>query len=366
MGQDAALDAPKARCDRAKSIPEAPAEDPEEPVVVGELVSVTLGAAIRDFVEELQRPAELIGTFAFLLFALCKRLRLYVWYGARREDLLETYAPWASDYITVEAPFEAIGCRVEVDEITGATSLHAVEDARDINHWMAGIKTGGSHGNGELARDDETVTFQAVYFSLERFVIPTVVDGDCGLDVQCLMLGARRHRDVRTTLRWELSTFFLRHTGNRALIASMFHMGEVAEHLGLFELAAAGASLLVDDTHHHGDGDGAHHGDGVDDGVGAGSGALAVRAFSDEEVLAVRWKRRFRKESPEFVHNVLCGLPECCIKRQVEEYRTRTAPTKPVQAATFLLSRDARAVDRRRAATHFLKFCEQKHGTPCR
>ena len=46
-----------------------------------------------------------MGVFAFLLLALLKRLRVYVWYGDRREDIVAQYAPWAVRYITDESPF---------------------------------------------------------------------------------------------------------------------------------------------------------------------------------------------------------------------------------------------------------------------
>ena len=55
--------------------------DPEEPVM---LPSATLAAEINRFVDDLQEPANYTGVSAFMVFALLKRLRVFVWYGSHR------------------------------------------------------------------------------------------------------------------------------------------------------------------------------------------------------------------------------------------------------------------------------------------
>ena len=137
-------------------------------MVVGEL-SVKLAGEMRDLIAELRTPREYTGLYAFLLFALQKRLRVFVWFGTERYDLLHKFAPWASDSITAEAPFEAIACRTSADEDSGARRLHTVEDTREVNHWVACLKakTGMRHGDGEVPSDEETLTFESVYFSLD-------------------------------------------------------------------------------------------------------------------------------------------------------------------------------------------------------
>ena len=122
--------------------------------------------------------------------------------------------------MTGEAQFEEVGCIIRLGEKTGQQSLHIAERTQDINHWVACIKAPQSHGDGAPAisdsSTDETLTFAAIYLSKLRFVIVTIADGSCGLDVMCLMLGLQRERQVRQSLRWELAAFVLRHTGNRA------------------------------------------------------------------------------------------------------------------------------------------------------
>ena len=239
--------------------------------------------------------------------------------------------------------------------------LHTVEDVQEMNHWVACVKatTGIRHGDGELPSDEETLTFQSVYFSLDRIVVQTVADGDCGVDVQSLMLGAGRTRRVRQRLRTELCGFALQHVGNRALIACLFGLGELSEHIGLFELAAAGAQMLVNDTQHgDDDGDEAHRGDGVVPGVLA----KVMQTFTDEEISAARWKCQLHKASPESLTNVLNCLPPDCITQLVTEYQNRLPPNKPVKRTPVLLTRDSLMNDRINAGKHFFEFCRKEFG----
>ena len=102
---------------------------------------------------------------------------------------------------------------------------------------------------------------------------------------------------------------------------ALYIVGEMTEHLGLFELVDASALLLVDSM----DSDGV-----VAEGRGGGSCAREARPCTDEEIDAVRWKCRLHKLSPEAVTNVLQNMPEWCIKQTVEEYAKRSvvAPAK--------------------------------------
>ena len=83
---------------------------------------------------------------------------------------------------------------------------------------------GRSPGDDATAPGEATQTFIAPYYSLDRIVIPTIDDGDCALDVMCFMAGMDRRLASRASVREQLCRFLLRHAGDRALIASMFHM----------------------------------------------------------------------------------------------------------------------------------------------
>ena len=202
--------------------------DPEEPVM---LPNATLVAEINRFADDLQETGSYTGVAAFMVFALLKQLRVFVWYGSQREDIIAKYAPWGSTQIPTAAPFEAIACRLTVSD-AGVVSHHIVEDPREVNHWVACVDQGGRHGDGAEADDEETLTFQAMYLSFNRIVTWTVCDGDCGLDVLCLMGGLSRCRLQRDSLRTELSAFLVKHAGNRALSSVLLQLVEVKEQLG--------------------------------------------------------------------------------------------------------------------------------------
>ena len=72
---------------------------------------------------------------------------------------------------------------------------------------------------------------EAFYASLGVAVSATVVDGDCGLDVMCLMSGWTRCNPNRHALRYEPAAVALKHSGNRAVVAMLRHVGELNAHL---------------------------------------------------------------------------------------------------------------------------------------
>ena len=77
-------------------------------MIVGELMSPKLAGEIILLSEEIGKARAYVGVFAFLLFALRRRVRVFVWYGTRREDIVARYAAWASESIFEELAFEAI------------------------------------------------------------------------------------------------------------------------------------------------------------------------------------------------------------------------------------------------------------------
>ena len=73
----------------------------EEPVIVGELLSPLLAEQIiRVSEESIGKAKAYVGVFAFLVFALHRRVRVFVWYGTIREDIIEKYAPLAYEFIS--------------------------------------------------------------------------------------------------------------------------------------------------------------------------------------------------------------------------------------------------------------------------
>ena len=349
----------------------------DEAVADSGLGDAKVAEGMNTFLLDLQRERSYVGTSAFLIFALRYRLRVCVWYDVRNEDLLSVYAPWASDAIHERALFQAVSCKcVEHGnlEVLG-------EDPRRTNHWVAAFPIGsGSLPSGDQSlgegESEVTQTFCATYLSLDLHIVRTISDGDCGLDAMCLMLGWNRCKQNRDRLRSELAAFALKHIGNRAFIAMLHTLGELSSHLGLFELESAGAEMLADS--------GAaevvpaigaelvvaaakksHHGDGGAPLVDAAASEAKQQNFSDEHILAVTWKCRLQKSSPEFAHDLLRRLPEDCIERMREEYQNRATEKAGEDTAdkmSFLLGRGALLTTQIKAAQSFLRWCETSHG----
>ena len=343
-------------------------ETPDDVLVVGELYNPILRGQLQLFICDIESESAYTGISMFLLMALMKRIKVFVWCGLQRRDILREFAPWALDAISAEAQFEAIGCTCRVDSETGDRTLHVAEESDLINHWVACINSHSSHGDGGLEASDSighgTQLFAATYLSLSRVVIETIADGNCGIDVMCFMLGLPRQTEVRRGLRWDIGAFVLEHLGNRALIAALWTLGEIGEHVGLFELKAAGANLLSD-VPRHGGGSSSSHIDGS-----AGAGPEPARVFTDEEVSALKWKCRLQKASPEAVLGVLRALPAWVIEETTLAFQQRPSPEqiktdnlkRVEQADAILLCRDQPQRHKRAAAKAFLDYCETREG----
>ena len=111
--------------------------------------------------------------------------------------------------------------------------------------------------------------------------------------------------------------------------------------LGLYEFASAGASLLACPLEE--DVVAANHGDGVFVDVSADLSPLRDRDFSVKELSGMSWKCRMGKSPPEVTAQLLQRLPEECIMRVVEEFRTLTtagATSEEKDKEYFLYQRD--------------------------
>ena len=209
-------------------------------------------------------------------------MRACAWYGTRSDDLLSKYAPWASDSTRHKALFQIVCCNVG-----GDGSLELVEDnAQRMNHWVAACPTGSGRGDSlGVGTSEVTQTLYVTYLSLDLHIVRTVADGDCGLDAMTLMLGWERTAANRKALRIELATFAFKLQGNRAFIAMLYGVGELTQHLGLFELDSAGAEVLVEEPAEL-VGVIPHHGDGGAPLADTGTPQATQRKFSDEEMQA--------------------------------------------------------------------------------
>ena len=89
---------------------------------------------------EMGRQGVYVGQVAFLLLGLQRRMRLYLWVGARRVDLIKECAPWALPFCTEKPMGDATLCRTVVDEDIGLLQVRRIVETAEAlagNHYVA-------------------------------------------------------------------------------------------------------------------------------------------------------------------------------------------------------------------------------------
>jgi len=200
-------------------------DESEEVSIVAYQEDHELAKQVRIYIAETKRPDKTIGLSHFLILALMNRVRLYVWVGLTRCDIVAKYAPWALKAMTSEANCEAIGCKLTRDEFTNEVRLHVAHSEVHINHWVVCLPSTASRGDGadsnlHISDSDANGTLTECFLSVKRHLISTVADGKCGPDAMCIMLGLRRTAMQREALRLDIALFVLKHNANRALISA--------------------------------------------------------------------------------------------------------------------------------------------------
>ena len=228
-------------------------DESEEMSIVAYQEDHELAKQLRIYMEETKGDGKFFGLSHFLILALMKRMRCYLWLGRTRYDIVTTFAPWASEAMTSDANYEAVGCRLVRDEITNKIRLEVPQEDKSINHWVICIPSTASRGDGadsivHVSDSDANRTLTDCFHSVKRHLVSTIADGNCGPDAMCLMLGLRRTVEVRDALRLDIASFVLKHNANRALISVLYTLNEVTKHMGHFELKDAAVALFVDDT----------------------------------------------------------------------------------------------------------------------
>jgi hypothetical protein len=142
---------------------------------------------------------------------LLKKCQPCMWEGATLVDLLEAFAPWAKEDCTSQPavtgiPVTLLGLAGGAMECTPISEEHPLGRT---SHFM------GACVMPAAAVAEGICGFEAFYASLGLAVLPTVMEGDCGLDVMCLMLGLTQSLDAREALRIELSDYLISRTGKQ-------------------------------------------------------------------------------------------------------------------------------------------------------
>ena len=161
---------------------------------------------------EICKPKAWIGYIAFVLFALLKNCRPQAWEGSNRLCFIEQFAPWAKDICTKECSYAAIPCARARNTSGGIECVQISEEnpLSRMTHYVAGIDIPSAPMTAVAAEATlDGGAFDEFYKTLGVYYLKTVADGDCGLDVMCLIMGVERTLQERTALREELSDYLI-------------------------------------------------------------------------------------------------------------------------------------------------------------
>ena len=260
-----------------------------------------------------------VGYAAFLALALCKKLRVMLWAGDHAYDLVATFAPWADLLQFADCPVLAVACVYRVDEVTGATMLWPISadlGEHNMNHFVAAVTdvAAAAAPPGSGSGDDLSMFYSRLGLAVQE----TIADGDCGLDVMCLMLGLERKAEARDCLRQELSSWLLEHAADEQLQTSFGWLGEDPEPMlepavaaasePVVEIAAALAVVTA--------------GKSSDDHPGRlGNAQQQAGEPSKEDLEALEWACGLKGIDAETVRAVHKSLEGWVVKEQLEKYQ---------------------------------------------
>ena len=153
---------------------------------------------------QMSTPRAYVGYIFFVLVGLVRQCRPLMWEGSNQIDLLEMYAPWACGSCTADCAVQGVTCcpRALPSGIVQMLPISEEVPLHDCRHFIACHAL--EHGL-ECAGD----SIDSFYGRLGLVLLGTVMDGDCGPDVACMMLGIAQTRENRTSLRKEVSDYLL-------------------------------------------------------------------------------------------------------------------------------------------------------------
>ena len=221
------------------------------------------------------------------------------------------------------------------------------------SHYVAGVPIPHQPSSGG------PLSFEDFYAILGVATIPTVCDGDCGVDVMTMMLGLPQSFEARKQLRIELSDYLWDRMGERWLLDLLVAAQELDfEDVQLCcsdgSLSAVAALPMAPAP-------------AVADPPAIAEEAVApqeeheLEAVPDETLDAMRWASNLDRDA-----NVLAlirSLPPQIIEEQVVLYRDREKPAVAAahaQDKQLVLSRMHTYQQRMAVALRFHRYCEAR------
>ena len=309
-----------------------------------------VNTALLALARDIRRPRNFLGYSAFILFGLCKKCQPRAWEGAYCYNLLQVFAPWALDMCPQPCAVTAIPCAL-LGKPGGAIECVPIGEETPLSktcHYLGGIDV----PEVPSAVADSALTFEEYYARLGVATLPTVCDGDCGVDVMSMMLGLPQSFDTRKQLRIDVSDYLL----------------ERMQEPWMLDLLVASQELDIDDV--------ALYFSHTSPAVAAPTPAVAAPPHApdeqgdhvqpDEETFeAMRWASQL--EGDANVLALIRSLPTQIVTEQVVLYRKRdeTAVAEPQStSAKILVTKAPHHHVRMSVAQRFHWYCKSRGITP--
>ena len=145
---------------------------------------------------QIRTPRVYVGYSAFILFALRFGVRPFMWEGANRIDIVQTFAQWQEERCQKACSVDGVCCCL-VAAVAGAAKLVPVSEDAPLNQCHQFLAA--ARMNAPMDADGSGIV--PFYNRLGAAVLGTVMDGDCGTDTMCMMLRRPQTIDARKEIR---------------------------------------------------------------------------------------------------------------------------------------------------------------------
>jgi len=312
----------------------------------------------------IRRPRSYVGYSAFILMGLLKKRRPCAWEGPQFIDLIEVFAPWACDHCNQDCAAHAIPCAI-ISQPDGSCILAPISEQHPLNtcgHFVGGSRVPVTAVADNIA-DNTHASFNALYTSLGIAPLPSVVDGDCGLDVMHMMLEQPGSLQARRRLRIEISDYLLERIRQPWLHDLMVACQELPDELVTqarsagpagFEAPAVAAPARLEVP--------AVAAPAIAEISEEPETSLMLARPDEETYAAMRWASQL--DSDDNVLSLIRNLPRGIIDEQLELYRHRedTPAVADTNLKPIVVSTQHIACHKRNLiAERFHKYC-RSHG----
>ena len=187
-----------------------------------------IDSALLALARSIRRTRAYVGYSAFTLMGLLHKCQPCLWEGFSCINLIQTFAPEKLDECERKLALDGIPCTLEARDAGLAvcvpiSPLHPLEG---VGHYVAGATMPCLPCSAAAVAEDD-VPFETFYAALGIATIASICDGDCALDVMCLMLGLPRTLAARNDLRIEISDYLIQHIDARWMHEMMGALQEV-------------------------------------------------------------------------------------------------------------------------------------------